>query len=29
MSADIDGPALLARIYIGEADHWEASPCSR
>ena len=22
----IDGPALLARIYIGESDHWEGRP---
>jgi PII-like signaling protein len=22
----IDGPALLARIYIGESDHWEGKP---
>lgn len=22
----IDGPALLARIYIGESDHWEGQP---
>ena len=22
----IEGPALLARIYIGESDHWEGRP---
>jgi hypothetical protein len=22
----LDGPALLARIYIGESDHWEGQP---
>ncbi len=22
----IDGPALIARIYIGESDHWEGKP---